>query len=310
MDNTYVTVIGGMNADIIGTPDKRPIMTDSNPGQVTVTAGGVARNIAENIAKMGIHSKMLSAVGNDFFGNFILNASKKAGVDVSNVIQNNEHPTSTFLCLNDEKGDMHFAVNDMEIMDLVTPEYIEANLDLINNGKALVIDANIREDSLRYIRENVTVPIFADAVSENKAHKYLPLMNKINTVKVNLLEAEILSGMRINSLHDAKDAAFEIQNKGVLNVYLTMGPNGVVYCGDFEAGMLPCYKSKVVNTTGCGDAFMAALIYGFMKGYNAKQCAKAGLASASMCITTHKTVCENISSENIERIMGGKKYAM
>lgn len=303
MNNSYVTVVGGINADIIGTPTNRPIMHDSNPGTNTLYPGGVGRNIAENIARLGIKVKLLSAVGDDFFGQFILKISEEAGIDVSDVLIAKDNETSTYVCVNDEKGDMHYAVNDMNIMDVITPEYLRSKIDIINNGAALVIDTNITADTIKYITDNVTVPIFADTVSENKASKLVPFMDKLYAIKVNLLEAELLSGRRIDNFYDAKDAACEIQNKGVQNVYLTMGSNGVVYCGDLEMGILPNYKSKIVNSTGCGDSFIAATVYGFVNGYSAKKCAKAGLAAASICIGTKKTVSDQVSPENINKII-------
>lgn len=303
MNNNYVTVVGGINADIIGTPSQRPIMHDSNPGRNTLFPGGVGRNIAENIARLGINVKLLSAIGNDFFGQFIVDASRHTNLDLSEIIISESHGTSTYVCLNDESGDMHYAVNDMQIMNLITPEYVASHLETINNGKALVLDANIPIETIKFIGENVTVPIVADTVSENKASKLVPIIDKLYAIKVNLLEAELLSDTQVSNFYDAKEAAFKLQDKGIKNVYLTMGSNGVVYCGDLEAGILPTFKSNVVNSTGCGDSFTAAMVYGIVNNLSSKRTALCGLACASITIGSTKTVSENISEENINKII-------
>ncbi len=303
MTDKYITVIGGINADIIGTPAKRPVMHDSNPGSNTLYPGGVGRNIAENCAKLGIKTKLLSSIGNDYFGQFIQDATKHPNMDLSNLIISDKHNTSTYVCLNDENGDIHYAVNDMLVTELITPEYIESKLELINNSAAVVIDTNIPVETIKYICENVTVPIIADTVSENKAPKLMTVMNKLYAVKVNLLEAELMSGIHINNFYDAKDAAFKLQDKGIKNVFLTMGSNGVTYCGDLEAGILPAYKIKSVNTAGCGDAFTAAMVYGYINGLNAKKTALCGLACAALTLATEKTVSDEISPEAISKII-------
>ena len=303
MTEKYVTVIGGINADIIGTPQKRPVMHDSNPGSNTLYPGGVGRNIAENCTKLGLKTKLLSAIGNDYFGQFIQDATKHPNMDLSHLIISECHNTSTYVCLNDENGDIHYAVNDMLVTELITPEYIESKLEIINNSAAVVIDTNIPVETIKYICENVTVPIIADTVSENKAPKLMTVMGKLYAIKVNLLEAELMSGIHINNFYDAKDAAFKLQDKGVKNVFLTMGSNGVTYCGDLEAGILPAYKTKTINTAGCGDAFSAAMVYGYMNGLNAKKTALSGLASAALTLATEKTVSDEISPETIARII-------
>ena len=63
----YVTVIGGSNMDIQGFPNNPLVMKDSNPGKVDISMGGVGRNIAENLSRLDVNTKLISAMGNDLY---------------------------------------------------------------------------------------------------------------------------------------------------------------------------------------------------------------------------------------------------
>ena len=120
-NDSYITVIGGSNTDISGFPQADYSPQDSNPGRITLSAGGVGRNIAENIARLGCTVNLLSAVGNDGFGTFLLEECRKAGVETEEILISESMPSSAYLCIMDQYNDLQAAVNDMEIIRLLTP---------------------------------------------------------------------------------------------------------------------------------------------------------------------------------------------
>ena len=109
--NGYISVIGGANIDIAGRPYQKLIRADSNPGEVTLSAGGVGRNIAENLARLGAHVKLFTAVGRDMYGDKIIDEARRAGIDVSHIKQTDLAGTGFYLAVLDAAGDMDVAVS-------------------------------------------------------------------------------------------------------------------------------------------------------------------------------------------------------
>ena len=118
----------------------------------------------------------------------------KLGIDLSHALRIPGGVTSTYLYLADDHGEMALAVSDMEICKKITPAYLSAQLPLLQNAQVVVSDTNIPEESLRFLAENCTAPLFIDPVSTVKAEKIRPILSKIHTLKPNRLEAELLSG--------------------------------------------------------------------------------------------------------------------
>ena len=185
---------------------------------------------------------------------------------------------------------MALALSDMEVCDRITPSYLAANLQVLQNARVIVADANIPAESLVYLAENCTAPIFCDPVSTIKAEKLRPILNQIHTLKPNRLEAELLSGVSIHSKLDAETAAKMLLQKGVQRVFLSMGADGV-YVATADAQMwLQNLPGNMVNTTGCGDAFMAALVWAWMQDLDLKETALAGLAAGAIAMESQETI--------------------
>jgi pseudouridine kinase len=200
---------------------------------------------------------------------------------------------------------MVMAVSDMEICDRITPEYLAANLDLLNNAQVVVVDANIPEESVRYLAENCKAPLFCDPVSTVKAKKMLPILSKIHTLKPNRLEAEILSGVTIFTQEDVEEAAIVLLQKGVHRVFISMGADGVYAATKREQYWLPNPPGTMVNTTGCGDAFMAALVWAYLEGTDLRNTALAGLAAGVVTMESNETINPAMSIDVLrQRIKG------
>ncbi len=108
----FVLVLGGANMDISGSTTQPLVLSDSNPGRIRCAPGGVARNVAENLARLGNTARLLTAVGDDLYGRSLLDATRNAGVDVSSSWVLAGEATSTYLSLHGPDGDMAVAVND------------------------------------------------------------------------------------------------------------------------------------------------------------------------------------------------------
>ena len=287
---SYVVVVGGVNVDIGGRSYESLVAADSNPGKVSISLGGVGRNIAHNMTLMGVDVKMLTAMGEDVYGNRIAASCTELGIDASHALRVADCATSTYLYIADEEGEMALALSDMEVCDRITPSYLAANQQLLHNARVIVADTNIPQETLVYLAENCSVPIFCDPVSTIKAEKLRPILNKIHTLKPNRLEAELLSGISICSKQDAEKAAMALIEKGVRRVFISMGAEGV-YAATADMQMwFSNLPGNMVNTTGCGDAFMAALVWAYLQDMTLEETALAGLAAGSIAMESTETI--------------------
>ena len=286
----YAAVVGGVNVDIGGRSHRKLVAADSNPGRVSISLGGVGRNIAHNMTLMGLDVKLLTAMGEDVYGNRITSSCTELGIDVSHALRVPDCATSTYLYIADEAGEMALALSDMEVCDRITPAYLAANQQVLQNAQVIVADTNIPAETLVYLAENCTAPIFCDPVSTIKAGKLGPVLNRIHTLKPNRLEAELLSGVPIREKKDAEAAAKALIEKGVQRVFLSMGADGVCAATPQEQLWLPNLPGNMVNTTGCGDAFMAALVWAYMQDMTLRETAMAGLAAGSIAMESPETI--------------------
>ena len=287
---TYAVVVGGVNVDIGGRSAAALVHADSNPGTVTVSLGGVGRNIAHNLCLMGADVRMLTAFGEDLHGQKVASSCAELGIDVSHALRSADAATSTYLYIADPKGEMAVAISDMSICQRITPGYLASNLSLLQNAQVVVADANIPAESLVYLAENCNVPLFVDPVSTAKAAKLLPILSKIHTLKPNRLEAEMLSGVKITCAADAEAAAKALLEKGVERVFISMGAEGVHAATESGQLWMQNLPGNMVNTTGCGDAFMAALVWAYLEDMNLHETALAGLAAGSIAMESYDTI--------------------
>jgi pseudouridine kinase len=293
---SYAVVVGGVNVDIGGVSFAPLVEADSNPGKVSVTLGGVGRNIAHNLSLMGTDVRMMTAYGDDTYGQKVAASCSELGIDLSHALRLPGCNTSTYLYIADHQGEMTLAVSDMEICKRIAPSYLAANLPLLQNAQVVVADANIPAESLIYLAENCTAPLFCDPVSTVKAEKLRPILHRIHTLKPNRLEAELLTGVKIQSKEDALRAVDALLDMGVHRVFLSLGADGVCAAMDDQRLWLENIPGSMINTTGCGDAFMAAIVWAYLQGMDLEQTARAGLAAGSIAMESDMTINPNMSA--------------
>lgn len=298
-----VAVIGGSNLDIVGSPAKVLIRGDSNIGSVKLSPGGVGRNIAENSALLGITTRLFSVVGSDSFGDYLILEAKKSGIDVDHV-KRVAKPTGIYLAILDENKDMDLAINAMNIMEELDWKYISVNRALIEESDIIVVDANLKKDVLeRIVSEFSHKKLFLDTVSTAKAEFAAEFIGSFHTIKPNRIEAETLTGIRIQDRNDLVTAAQVLHHKGVRNVCITLGKDGVFFSS--HSGSQGGFKSSEfvpVNATGAGDAFQAGLIYGELSNMTLRDSIRYAMGAAIVAMSSEDTINKEMSIDKIEGI--------
>ncbi|MDC9614039.1 PfkB family carbohydrate kinase [Xenorhabdus khoisanae] len=291
-NDVYTVTIGAANMDLTSYTYAKLIYADSNPGKIISTPGGVGRNIAQNIALLKNESYLISVVGNDSHGNILFEQTKSAGVNIKYLYKLDGEKTSICNSLIDENGKCVVAVNDMSILEKLTPTLLSQSKSLIQHASVLVIDCNLTEDALKWLFNHISnVPIFVDTVSGSKAPKIRHWLSHIHTLKPNRTEAEILSGIKIETQKDAANAARWFHQRGVQRLILSMDAEGVYYSElDHTSGWSHAINTNVINTNGAGDAMMAGLVHCWLEGMELKE----SIRFAQQCSAL------TLSSENVE----------
>ena len=298
----YVVVIGGMNLDISGLSGDIYREKDSNIGDIQMTIGGVGQNIAQNLAKLNVPTYLVTVYGDDYFGKFLSEECKKYDIclDYADCILNTK--SSTYLYVTDEQGDMVTAVNDMKITENITPEFLERRINFINGATICVLDGNIPKESIEWIANHCTVPIFADPVSIAKVNRFENILDKIDTFKPNELEASVLAGVKIIDSESAKDAVRVLHKKGVKNVFISLGAKGILCSREGEVDCIPILDSHIVSVNGAGDCSMATITWARFQYGNTMPLKRVGMltqAAASLTVEVNQSVYPNLSIKNI-----------
>lgn len=310
-----VVVVGGAAMDITGSPQGVFIPRDSNPGTIRSSPCGVGRNVAENLSRLGMDVALLSAIGSDESGGILMEDCRAKGIDIrpSLVLP---APSSRYLCLRDESGNLVGAIADMDILEALLPQALEERRTLLDGADFLVLDANLPAESLawfarRYGRDftearDRKIPfLIVDPVSETKAKRLKGIFNRFDSAKPNLAEARLLAGLG-DSSRNPSIICRTLKDKGQCpgELFISLGSEGIYGFSGDEETILPLPQAwdpeRTVNRSGSGDALLAALVWSKAKGYDLAMRTRYGMTAALLASTTEKAVLETLTEQSLE----------
>jgi len=258
----------------------------------------VGRNIAENLARLGIETVLLGAVGDDLFGKLIREQTSGAGVDVSRIIASSRLPTGRYVSVTGPDHDAITAVSDMNITGEVSVSYLETHEPVISRSGMLVLDANLPGDTITRgtaLARKHGIPVLIEPVSAQKAGYLENLDIRATYLTPNALEYRVLSG---------SDPDFGKPNavKWCETVCVTLGPEGVLKLKQTAAGnaRFPSRRVRIIDENGAGDAFTAGFVAGLMYGWTEDEAVRAGIRAAVMTLGSSRTVCPVIKKSALE----------
>lgn len=298
----YVVVIGGLNIDIAGLSGPMYREKDSNIGEVSINIGGVGQNIAQNLTKLEVPTYLITVYGGDNFGKIAQMECKKNNINLDYAEQLPEQRSSIYLYINDNEGDLVTAINDMKIADFITPEFLEKRLDFINQAKLVVLDCNISKETIEWICEHVTTPIFVDPVSVAKTDRIMNVLDKIDTLKPNEHETKILTGIEVHDEESARKAAVALNDMGVKNVFISLGAQGILCSRNKEISIVRPVAKKIISTNGAGDCTMATIVWARFNYGDALPLKEVGLftqAAASINLLSPLAVSPDLTVRNV-----------
>ena len=290
MGTAPVLAVGGANMDIIAGAGQALRSGDSTPGKVRSSPGGVARNVAENLARLGDAVRLISAVGDDPPGRALLAATRQAGVDVSGCQVLVGAATASYVSVHEPDGSLAVAVNDMQVLEQLTPATLAPHAGAFRDAALWVLDCNLAEPALAWLfaqsaASHEPAPVFADAVSAPKCLRLRPWLAQIHTLKLNRLEAQALSGLPVNSAAEVEAAARWLNGQGVQQVVVSLGAEGLHFSSATHKGWQAALPVRVLNTTGAGDALMAGLVHSHRQHASLPEAARFATGCAALTLT-------------------------
>jgi pseudouridine kinase len=312
-----VAVYGGANLDIQAKSHSSFLPGDSNPGSLHISPGGVGRNIAGNLACLGLCTELVSLFGTDALATVLTDSLKAAGIRYDRSIFLPGKPTSAYVCLLDTDGSLAGAVAAMELFDGLTLEMMETSWQAGDEADLVILDGNLpRSVLVAALSRWPGKPVLFDPVSEAKAGRGQDLLGKLGMIKPNLREAELLAGITPASqsasgtasssgsspdqlVVRAKTAARSLIGLGVREAFVSIGALGLVYADADLCGLVSPLDLPVVNVSGAGDAATAGIATGTLCGYDVAMKAAMAMVLASRCAASPLTVADGTTLEDL-----------
>ena len=294
---TGIIVIGASFVDIKGHPHGRYIKAGRNAGKVIEVHGGVARNIAEDIANVGLHPTFLSVVDQGGTSNDILDRLERQGCDVSHVCRA-EDGLGMWLAVFDHTGDLVASIsrrpNLMPLADVLD----EVGDEVFSEADAVAIELDLEAELLERVialAERHDKPVFCAVSNMSIASERRDLLQKVDCLVCNEQEAEILFSEEFGHAtpDELSERLFEkVRQARIDAMVVTLGARGSVYASsDGQRGVCPPQRATVVDTTGAGDSFFAGVTVGLTYGKGLAEACGIGTRLASSVIATKDNVC-------------------
>jgi len=301
-------VVGGANMDVKAWSTRPLVPATSNPGTTVIAPGGVGRNVAENLARLGTPVHLVAAVGTDVLGDQLIAATEAAGVRMEQV-RRGVHPTGTYTAVLDADGELLVAVADMAATDALTPADVRAAEDLIAGAALLVLDGNLAPETIGCaldVAAAAGVRVVLEPVSVPKAGRLAGQLRSGRAVYAatpNAGELAALTGRATGTDEQVGDAMRALHDAGVELVWVRLGDRGSLLSGPDGLETLPAPAAAVRDVTGAGDAMLAAFCHAVLGGAAPAAAAAYGHAAAALTVASPHTVRPDLTDRLVESLL-------
>lgn len=297
-----VVVLGASSFDVVSRIEKAMQPGTSNPAVIRTSYGGVARNVAENLARLGLQPILLSVVGKDPIGDELVTSTKKTGVIMNHVHRTDKASTGIYVGIINPDGKKEVAFDDVRILEELTVDYIGYHEDILSKADLIFLDSNPSEEVLAAVFEisrQHSVPVCADPTSVSLSTKLLPFLKSIDTIVPNALEAKTILNRQfsLDNWEAALECARSLVTEGASNAFVSMSEFGLCYASSETSGHYPAIKTNIVDPTGAGDAMTAAILYSKLNDIPIDDAAQLGVSAATITLKHKGSVFPNLNIE-------------
>ena len=300
-----IVVIGTTFVDVKGYPLDTYVPAGRNAGRVVEVHGGVARNIAEDIANAGLASTLVSVVDESGLSDDLVSRLARHGCNTS-CIGRAENGLGMWLAIFDEDGDVAGSISRRPETSGIERILIDRGDEIISQADSVCVDFDIDEPILKRtldLAQQYGKAVFAPVTNMAIACERRGLLEKVSCLVCNLQEAGVLFSAEFEgALPDKVQALLPAQlaQIGLHSMVVTMGAQGSVFAQmDGRSGWCPAHAVKVADTTGAGDAFFAGVAIGLTYGKSLKEACAIGAKLAASAISSEENVCGRFSLEEL-----------
>lgn len=311
-DEPGVVVIGGANMDVKARSAAAAVPGTSNPGFASMSPGGVGRNIAENLARLGTRTHLIAAVGRDPLGDTLVRETSDAGVHLENLVRT-DTATGTYTAVLDATGELIIAVSDMAATAELAPVHVDGARDVIAAADLVILDGNLNAETLGYARNlaaSAGVRTIVEPVSVPKAAALaaLPGMfdpaHPLYLVTPNRDEVTAMTSLPATTDAELRAAAASLHERGVSYVWIRLGADGSFLSGPDGARTIGVRPVHVVDVTGAGDSQLAGFCHALIGGADPVEAARFGHAAAGLTIESPATVRPDLTERLVATALG------
>lgn len=298
-----IICIGGMNVDRKYVIQGDMVPQTSNPVNSTLSIGGVGRNIAENLGRLGEEVTFLSVAGYDHDYEWIKEQTESF-VNMDNITQLKGVSTGAYSAILDHEGEMQLALADMSINDQMDIAWIKQHETLLSAAKMIIIDLNLPKETVNYIiqlSKTKEIPLIVVPVSSPKMNRLPRDLKGVDTIIVNLDESKTFFDIPVDEDYEPDELINLWLSTGIKQVILTSGSEETLY-GHHEgirASFQPPQVQQVIDVTGAGDSFVGGFVFGQSQAYNYEDSVKLALTNSYHTIQSNQTVRLNLSKSTI-----------
>jgi pseudouridine kinase len=270
-----ICCIGGASVDEKFHLDLVPAAATSNPARRVSGFGGVARNVAENLARMGADVALVSAIGRDFAGEALQAALRAAGVDTAGIVRSADHPTGTYVAIIDSTGELTIGVSDLSAVEALTADDIANAWPLVASADVVFADCNLNAATLERLIATcggAGLRLALDAVSIAKSTRLPSDLHNVDVLFCNTDEAPSCTG------------------RGARALVITDGPRPVTIHRGASVEAIAVQPVAAVDVTGAGDALIAATLVRLCAGDDLAVAVRAGIDAGARTVGSLATV--------------------
>jgi len=296
-----IACIGGAHVDVRAHALGPVVRGSSNPVQTRRGFGGVARNVAENLARLGAAVWLYSRVGRDSDGDAVVGAIAALGVGTDGIGRSDRRPTASYTALLDGDGELVIALADMGIYEELTPAALAGVPAAAADCTIWFLDANLPTASLAFLAEAAPANAFValDTVSVAKAYRVLGILDRVDLLFANADEAAALAGRNVRHPLDACETSAVLRERGAKRVVMGRGADGVCVAEASADYFLPAVSARVADVTGAGDALVAGTLSGLVAGLPLTEAAQWGLAAAALTCESEQAVALGLGADAV-----------
>ncbi|WP_414839241.1 PfkB family carbohydrate kinase [Carnobacterium sp. TMP28] len=292
----FVTVIGGINIDIMGISSEKLIDNNSNPGKITFALGGSGRTISLALTKLNVPNYLISVYGDDMNGEKFVNNSKENNMDIQCCERIPGEHTSSYLYIDDANGDKVIGIDDMDIYKKMTPTFIMKYIDRMNNSQYCIVDTNIPAETIEYIYDHVSVPIIIKTTSINKNLRFINSNQQIHTLITTPAELKELLLSYEEPYTNLESAVDYILSKNISNVIVFSLKDGLYFKNNSDTFHFKKVPETIVNTNGASAVLIGAVIWGLQNSLEWEQVLRLAYTATLLSLKSNESVSPLLST--------------